>query len=59
MNLNLKTIYDLKILLFNIQADWVLTFQDEYENHNFDIDHVAEWRFWCIMVITFITCGNF
>jgi len=51
--------YGLKILLFNIQADWVLTFQDEYENHNFDIDHVAEWRFWCIMVITFITCGNF
>lgn len=41
------------------KADWVLTFQDEYENHNFDIDHVAEWRFWCIMVITFITCGVF
>jgi len=51
--------YSFKILLFNIQADWVLTFQDEYENNNFDIDHVAEWRFWCIMVITFITCGNF
>lgn len=45
-------------LLLYFQTDWVLTFQDEYEN-NFDRDRVAEWRFWCIIVITFITCGKF
>uniref|UniRef100_A0A2S2NFQ8 Putative palmitoyltransferase ZDHHC16 n=1 Tax=Schizaphis graminum TaxID=13262 RepID=A0A2S2NFQ8_SCHGA len=41
------------------KTDWVLTFQDEYENHKIEVDYVAEWRFWCIMVITFITCGVF
>lgn len=41
------------------KTDWVLTFHDEYEDHKIEVDHVAEWRFWCIIVITFITCGVF
>ncbi|VVC36246.1 Hypothetical protein CINCED_3A005520 [Cinara cedri] len=51
--------YPVKINTSLPKTDWILTFQDDYDNNILKHDRIAEWRFWCIVVITLITSGVF